>query len=136
MNFWDEEQYISTYQRQYNLASAKYHKAKQSQKANTVRNIRQKEKQIIDQRTSSYRKQERIQKLNNTDPRIPRTFNCTNCNKTQTEPCRCRYIQWCGKDCNWEQCYESTRLGICNYLAVSYDVLCDYHSSKYLEYLE
>ena len=130
MNFYSEEEYI--FQRQSKLASAKYHNAKQPQKANTNRNIKQKEKQRNDKCSSNYREQERNQKQTYTDYRISRTFHCTNCDKTQNEPCRCNYIQWCGKDCNWEQCYESTRLGIRDYLAVSYDVLCGYHSSKYL----
>jgi hypothetical protein len=101
--------------------------------AATRRNILQKEKQISDKLSRNYREKERNQKRDGIQSRI---YHCATCNKKTNAPCRCNYVQWCGKDCEWDYCNESSRLGIRDELAVSYDFLCDYHSSKYYEYLE
>jgi hypothetical protein len=101
--------------------------------AETHRNILQKEKQIFDKRSRNYREKERNQKRDGIQSRF---YHCSTCNKKTTSPCRCNYVQWCGKDCEWDHCIESSRLGILDELAVPYDVLCDYHTSKYEEYLE
>jgi hypothetical protein len=96
---------------------------------NTLRNILQKDKQILDSRSRNYRAKERDEKQDGS----PRIYYCTACNKEATEPCKCGYIQWCGKECEWEHCNESHRLGIIDFLAVPYDVLCEYHASKFQE---
>lgn len=101
----------------------------------TSRNILQKKKQILDRRSRNYQENERNQKLNGTRLDMSRTYHCNKCNRDTNEPCQCKYIQWCGKECDWEYCNESQRLGIREYLTMPYDVLCDYHSSKYHEYL-
>jgi len=137
-----DESYAEDYHfsRQYKRASNKYthHKAITRSAAITNRNILQKEKQICDKYSRIYRELERQQKREGVadEDAAARTYHCTTCYRNTEEPCRCNYIQWCGKECEWDHCIESKRLGFRNQLAVSYDVLCDYHSRKYFEYLE
>jgi len=140
LDTFDYEFEYSEYQfpRQSKRESTKYtNNIKHTTRHKTItnRNILQKEKQILDSRSKHYQEKERNQKQNGTQLDMPRTYHCATCNKETKEPCRCAYIQWCGKECKWEYCNESSRLGILDELAVSYDVLCDYHSSKYIEYL-
>jgi len=107
-------------------------KQRRHQQACTSRNIVQKEKQSCDKLERNYRAIERSQKQDGTS----RIYLCKTCKQETTEPCQCNYIQWCGKECEWDHCYESQRLGIRDLLTMPYDVLCDYHTSKYQKYLE
>lgn len=112
--------------------NAKKHTIYNNSNSNTNRNILQKDKQIIAKTLRKYREIESIQKHNGTS----RTYYCNICNKINSEPCRCDYFQWCGKECDWEYCDETRRLGIIDDLTMPYDVLCNYHSLKYNEYLQ
>ena len=117
-------------------SSTKYTRNKhivKNQQTCTIRNMSQKEKQNCDKLSKNYRELERNQKLDGTPSRI---YHCATCNSVSDEPCLCNYVQWCGKDCKWEDCNESNRLGIRDELAVSYDVLCEYHARKYEEYMD
>jgi hypothetical protein len=114
------------------LFSSRKSKRRFGKKYSTCRNIKQKEKQNDDKLTRNHRKQERNQK---SIVETPRTYYCRTCKRQNHEPCNCNYTQWCGKECDWDKCQESYRIGISEQLVMPYDVLCGYHSIRYAEQL-
>ena len=109
-------------------SSTKYTKLKTP---TTNSNMLQKENQSRDKLARYYQNIERNEKQDGS----PRTYHCKTCKREVTAPCKCNYIDWCGKDCEWDNCYLTTILGVQD-IIFSWDTLCGYHTLKYYEYLE
>lgn len=133
IEIFETEFEINRFPRQLKNEIVKKSNTRKHNKSCTERNILQKEKQFNDNLSRKHQNKELIQK---TDGTTYRKYYCNKCNKEKPEPCRCGYVQWCGKECEWDYCDESRRLGIDEELSMPYDVLCDYHSMKYYEYYE
>ena len=99
------------------------------QKEITNRNMLQKEKQSRDKLSRNYRKIERNEKQDGS----PRTYQCNTCKQECIAPCKCNYIDWCGKECEWYNCYLTTIPGVQD---ISWDTLCRYHMLKHWDYLD
>ena len=112
-------------------SSTKYTKLKTP---TTNRNMLQKEKQNRDKLARNYREIERNEKQTGSS-RIyhSRIYHCATCKREITEPCKCNYLYWCGKECDWQSCYQTTLLGVQDFI-FSWDILCDYHALKQSEY--
>lgn len=126
--------------RQSKRESSKYsrYKANTCKSAITTRNILQKEKQSCDKLIKNYRTIKRNEKQEYDDsPRIyySRIYYCANCKRETNELCECNYIYWCGKECEWDNCYQTKLLGVQD-IILSLDILCNYHTLKYYEYFE
>ena len=104
------------------------------QKEITNRNMLQKEKQSRDKLARNYRELEHNEKQDGSS-RIyhSRIYHCETCKREITEPCKCNYLYWCGKECDWQSCYQTTLLGVQDFI-FSWDILCDYHALKQSEY--
>jgi hypothetical protein len=106
------------------------------QKEITSRNMLQKEKQSRDKLARNYQEIERNEKQDGTfRTYYNRIYYCATCKREITEPCKCNYVSWCGKECDWQSCYQTTLLGVQD-IIFSWDILCDYHALKQNEYFE
>ena len=107
-------------------SSTKYTKLKTP---TTNRNMLQKEKQSRDKLARNYREIERNEKQDGS----PRTYQCKTCKQECIAPCKCNYIDWCGKECEWYNCYLTTIPGVQD---ISWDTLCRYHMLEHWAYLD